>query len=257
MSESQSSTLLQTKFHRPPLVAGLLPRPQLLALLDQGETCTLTLVVAPPGAGKTSLVCQWLEMRAAPAAWLQLDANDGDPAVFFTYIAHAVRRSVPEFGSETLILLQSVRLPPLAVVVNTLSNEFDQLRLETPFWLILDDYHLVHNPEIDQALASLLLRPPRGFHLLVMSRQTPAWPLGRLRVENRLREVGAADLRFTHAETRCICDCMRSQPKAPAWRCTSKADGRVGHRSAIGRAGAAAEHRCTKLAWPLQRVRGQ
>ena len=201
MNDSHSSTLLQTKFHRPPLVAGLLQRPQLLALLDQGETCTLTLVVAPAGAGKTSLVSQWLAMRAAPTAWLQLDANDGEPAVLFTYIVHALRRSVPEFGSETLLLLQSVHLPPLTVVVNTLSNEFDQLRLETPFWLVLDDYNLVQNAEIDQALASLLLRPPRGFHLLVMSRQTPAWPLGRLRVENRLCAVGAADLRFSPTET--------------------------------------------------------
>lgn len=195
------SSILQTKLHPPLHASGLMRRPRLLTRLDQGQTCTLTLVVAPAGSGKTSLVSQWLEERALRAAWLQLDANDGEPSVLFTYIVHAMRRVIPGFGNETQILLQSARMPPLSVVSHTLSNDISYLGLDAPLLLILDDYHMVQNPDIDRALADLMARPPRGFRVLVMSRQAPSWPLGKLRIENRLCEVGASDLRFTPEET--------------------------------------------------------
>ena len=201
MEFSQVHTVLQTKLHRPRLVSSLVPRQRLLPLLDQVSACTLTLVVAPAGSGKTSLVCQWLEDRALPAAWLQLDDNDSDPSVLFTYIVHAMRHLAPDFGVETENLLKSSLFPPLKVVVNTLSNEIEQLGLDKPALLILDDYHLVRNPKIDQALADLVSLPPRGWHLVIISRQRPPWSLGKLRIENRLLEVGAADLRFTQGET--------------------------------------------------------
>lgn len=194
-----ANPILQTKLRQPVLVAGLLPRPRLLALLDTAADCTLTLVAAPAGSGKTSLVCQWLEQRALPVAWLQLDANDSDPVLFFTYLVHALRRITPQFGHETEILLQSARLPPLTVLANTLSNEIEEM--SAPCTLVLDDYHLIRNPAIDHLLGDLVLRPPHGLHLIVLSRHAPAWPLARLRTTNRLVEVGTADLRFTKDET--------------------------------------------------------
>lgn len=194
-------TILHTKLRRPALAPGALPRLRLLARLDAAPHCTLTLVTAPAGSGKTSLVCQWLERCPLPAAWLQLDENDGDPAIFFNYVVHALRRIAPGFGAETEILLHSARLPPLPVLANTLRNELEQLSLQTPCLLALDDYHLVQNPALDRVLGELVLRPPHGFHLIVASRHAPPWPLGKLRLESRLLEVDAADLRFTEEET--------------------------------------------------------
>ena len=175
MEHSQSSTLLQTKFHRPPLVAGLMPRPPLLALLDQGETCTLTLVVAPAGAGKTSLVCQWLEERAAPAAWLQLDANDGEPALLFTYIVHALRRSVlralllaraAEHQAAIELLTGGLRLTAAAGFVRTYVELGPGLA---------DLLRAIDEPELDGCVASILAAfpnnqpPPRAPSLLLDS----------------------------------------------------------------------------------------
>ena len=197
--QPSANVILQTKLRRPPLSAGLLTRPRLLARLDGITACTLTLVTAPAGWGKTSLVCQWLEARGLPAAWLQLDAGDGDPSLFFSYLVYALRQLEPQFGAETEILLRSAAPPP-AVLANALSNELDQMQRAAPCLLVLDDYHLVQNSEIDRALARLLQRPPRDFHLIVLSRQPPAWSLGRLRLQDRLLEVGVTDLRFTREE---------------------------------------------------------
>jgi len=201
MTPGRENSIQQTKLYRPFGTAGLLPRPRLLALLDAGRSGTLTLVVSPPGSGKSSLVSQWLDERAINAAWLQLDTGDGEPAKFIGYVVHALRTVAPDFGAETLLLLRSARLPPLDVVTTTLSNELHELGETSPCLLVLDDYHLVQNPAIDQIMAGLVIRPPQGFRLLIISRRTPAWPLGRLRIEKRLHEIGAADLRFTREET--------------------------------------------------------
>ena len=201
MIPGRDNSIQQTKLHRLFGAPGLLPRPRLLTLLDAGRQTTLTLVVSPPGSGKSSLVNQWLDDRAIGAAWLQLDTGDSEPARFFAYIVHALRTVAPDFGVETLLLLRGARLPPLDVVTTTLSNELHQLGEVNPFLLVLDDYHLVQNPAIDQVMASLVTRPPQGFRLLIMSRRAPAWPLGRLRIEKRLHEIGTADLRFTREET--------------------------------------------------------
>ncbi len=198
---SQDNSIQQTKLYRPFGTAGLLARPRLLDLLDAGRHGTLTLVVSPPGSGKSSLVSQWLDDRAIDAAWLQLDAGDSEPAKFIAYVVHALRTIAPDFGVETLLLLRSARLPPLDVVTTTLSNELHELGETSPCLLVLDDYHMVKNPAIDQVMAGLVTRPPQGFRLLIISRRTPAWPLGRLRIEKRLHEIGAADLRFTREET--------------------------------------------------------
>lgn len=196
-----TNTILQTKLRCPPLASGLLNRPRLLARLDGGAGCTLTLVAAAAGSGKTSLVRQWIERQTTAVAWLQLDANDSDPTLFFTYMVHALRRIAPQFGIETEMLLHGSPLPPLPVIVQTLSNEIDQLGQTAPCLLVLDDYHLVQNAEIESACAELVLRPPAGFRLLVISRQAPGWPLSRLRLENRLLLLNTDDLRFTADET--------------------------------------------------------
>jgi len=195
-----ANVILQTKLRRPPLVAGLLGRPRLLARLDDATACTLTLVTAPAGWGKTSLVSHWLAERGLPAAWLQLDTGDGNPSLFFSYLVNALRQLEPQFGTETEILLRSAMLPPVAVLTNTLNNEIDQMQRAAPCLLVLDDYHLVQSQEIDRALTRLVQHPPRDFHLIVLSRQQPNWSLSRLRLQDRLLEMGVADLRFTREE---------------------------------------------------------
>ncbi len=191
----------QTKLHRPSRTVGLLQRPRLLTMLDAASHSTLTLIVSSPGSGKSSLVNQWLDERGIVAAWLQLDSGDSDPARYLTYVVYALRSIAPDFGAETLLLLRSTRLPPLELITTTLSNELHELGSATPFLLVLDDYHLVQNPDIDRVMASLAARPPQGFHVLIMTRQAPSWPLGRLRIEKRLCVIGAAELRFTQEET--------------------------------------------------------
>ncbi len=198
--------LLSTKLTPPPARARLVARPRLAARLAEGLSRPLTLIAAPAGFGKTTLLASWLAeppgQPAAPGplrvAWLSLDADDNDPARFFSYLAAALGRAHPALGATALALLQMPQPPPLESILTTLIN--DMGALDAALALALDDYHAISNHAIHAALAFLIERLPAPAHLFLLTRADPPLPLARMRARDQLAELRANDLRFTPDE---------------------------------------------------------
>ena len=198
--------LLAPKLQPPRLHSTLVRRQRLLSLLDAGRERKLTLLSAPAGFGKTTLVRQWLadaETRgSAPAiAWLALDAGDNDPLRFWRYIVAACRAFGPELGTQSLALLDApiALKSPLDMILTALVNELAQLTRECV--LVLEDYHLITTPQIHDSVALLLEHLPPRLHLLIISRTQPPLPLPRMAAAGELTTVEAPELRFSNAET--------------------------------------------------------
>ncbi|MCW2633279.1 MAG: ATP-dependent transcriptional regulator, MalT-like, LuxR family, partial [Pseudonocardia sp.] len=173
--------LLETKIHVPRRRRALVPRPRLSQRLSRGAESALTLVSAPAGFGKTTLLAEWL--AAAPAdgptvAWLSLDQRDNDPATFWTYLVAALRTAADGVGAGALSLLQSPHAPVDAVLA-TLLNDLDVLPGDVV--LVLDDYHLIDASDIQDGMAFLLAHLPPQLHLVIAGRADPALPLARMR----------------------------------------------------------------------------
>ena len=200
--------ILKTKLHRPRLTHDLIVRTRLIELLNQGTDRQITLVCAPAGFGKTTLVTTWLDQMAAkkgekagylPSAWLSLDENDSDLIIFLRYFISALRTVFTDTCPETMALLQAQREPPQAVLGTTLSNELEGLPGEV--LLVLDDYHTIHNMEVHNLLKELTLHWPKPLHLVLISRISPPIQLDRYRAIGMINEIRTRDLRFTHEET--------------------------------------------------------
>ncbi len=192
--------LLATKLHVPRRPRSLVARPRLSERLSRGAESALTLVSAPAGFGKTTLLAQWL--AAAPAdgrsvAWLSLDQRDNDPELFWTYLVGALKTAAQGAGASTLSLLQSPQ-PPAEAGLATLLNDLDALSDDVV--LVLDDYHVIEARGVQDGMAFLLEHLPPQIHLVIASRADPALPLARLRGRGELVEIRAADLRFTPNE---------------------------------------------------------
>jgi len=198
--------LLQTKLYIPRLRPSLVPRPRLIKTLNQGLTGKLTLISAPAGFGKTTLISSWVDAlqteRSAPSSaqltWLSLDENDSELARFLAYVIAALQRVDPHIGESALPLLQASPLPVPSVLTSLLNDIAEQ---PDALMLVLDDYHAVDSRPIDEALTFLLDNLPPQLHLVITSREDPNLPLARLRVRGWLTELRAADLRFTVGET--------------------------------------------------------
>ncbi len=192
--------LLQTKLFVPRLRRTLVARPRLNERLSRTAESRLTLISAPAGFGKTTLLAEWLATAAArgrSVAWLSLDENDSRPAVFWTYLTTALQTVVPGVGADVLPLLQSPQ-PNVETILATILNELSAVSRDVD--LVLDDYHLVDGPEVGAGMAYLLEHLPPRVHLVISTRADPALPLARLRARGELVEVRAADLRFTPEE---------------------------------------------------------
>ncbi|MEZ4834342.1 MAG: hypothetical protein R2873_20540 [Caldilineaceae bacterium] len=150
------------------------------------------------GFGKTTLVTAWNATSPRPSAWLALDEEDSDATRFFAYFVSALRTVTPHLGESVLKALQSAQATPLDSLLTALVNEI--AAVPEPFVLVLDDYHLVDNSAIDDALAFLLDHMPPQMHLIITTREDPRLPLSRLRARGQLTEIRAADLRFTEDE---------------------------------------------------------
>jgi LuxR family transcriptional regulator, maltose regulon positive regulatory protein len=195
------SPLLETKLYLPRWRRGLVPRPRLSERLNRGAEATLTLVSAPAGFGKTTLLAEWL--ASAPAgdrstAWLSLDQRDNHPASFWGYLIAALQTAAPEVGVSALALLRSPLPPPIDTVLTTLLNELGAL--SNDLVLVLDDYHLIDSRDIQEGMAFLLDHLPPRVHLVIASRADPPLPLARLRARGELVEIRAANLLFTPDE---------------------------------------------------------
>ena len=192
--------LLETKLQVPRRRRDLVARPRLSERLSRGAESALTLVSAPAGFGKTTLLADWLATTAAKgrsAAWLSLDQRDNDPALFWTYLVAALKTAAPGVGADALSLLQSPQ-PPIEAVVATLLNDLSAISNDVV--LVLDDYHLIDAREVQDGMAFLLEHLPPQIHLVIAGRADPALPLARLRGRGELIEIRAADLRFTPEE---------------------------------------------------------
>lgn len=200
-----ANPLLQTKLYIPSTRASLVPRVRLIQKLNVGIgklpssfTRKLSLISAPAGFGKTTLLAEWLTQQEQPAAWVSLDEDDSGPQQFFSYLALAVQK-LDGVGQSLSALLQSPQAIPAKSLIMAFIN--DVTSTSSPFLLILDDYHLITSAEIDLALAFLLDHMPPQMHLMLTCRRDPGFPLSRLRAQDQMTEIRAADLRFTVAET--------------------------------------------------------
>lgn len=193
--------LLQTKLHIPFNRRELVDRTHLINRLSFHSTRRLTLITAPAGFGKTTLATDWLAAQRKTVAWVSLDENDNDPLRFFRYIITALNRAEgSDFGRAMLDMLESSESVSLQILQVMLVNALVQL--QSDLILALDDYHLVHNAEIDDALSFLLNNLPPQLHVVLISRTEPRLPLSKLRAMNQLTELGVLDLRFSLDETR-------------------------------------------------------
>ncbi|MBI1277591.1 MAG: hypothetical protein GC179_05645 [Anaerolineaceae bacterium] len=198
-----AADILRTKLTPPPVRADLVLRPRLTQLFSASLEHPLTLICAPAGYGKTTLLGEWIVSdagRAIPVAWLSLDEDDNDPVRFLTYLISAVA-SVNDIDLvEMLSLLRSPQpLPPKAVLTALISRLED---FPQHFILVLDDYHLIAAAPIHEALTFLLDHLPARMRLIMTSREDPLLPLARLRGRGQLAEIRADDLRFTPDEAK-------------------------------------------------------
>ena len=190
--------VLATKLFVPPLQPNIVHRPRLIERLNEGLHRQLTLVSAPAGFGKTTLVSEWLAGCGQRAAWLSLDEKDNDPAGFLAYFVAALRTISRNIGDGVLGALQSPGSLPVESILTTLLNEITAV--PDDFILVLDDYHVVVARPIDDALAFLVEHLPPRMRLVIATREDPQLPLARFRARGQLTELRAADLRFTTAE---------------------------------------------------------
>lgn len=200
-----SPELLQTKLHAPQLRPAAVQRPRLTMLLDRADA-RLTLISAPAGFGKTTLVAGWAAASPEPVAWLSLDEGDNDPALFLRYLLAAVEGLCPGATDEPRALLRLSSAAPTAAVLTSLINQLS-LRAShargadaRPVTLVLDDYHCVVAQPVHDVVTFLLDHLPPALRLIVTTRADPPLPLARLRARDQLVEVRADDLRFTPRE---------------------------------------------------------
>jgi LuxR family maltose regulon positive regulatory protein len=191
--------ILRAKLYVPRYRANAVPRSRLHELLDEGARHDLTVVSAPAGFGKTTLLADWSQRSELPVAWVSLDERDDDPARFLLYLIAAIETIHDDFGTTTRAFLGSLQSQEeLEPVLTALSNEI--LELPRDFVLVLDDYHSIRSETIHDALAFLLDHWPPPMHLVIAGRTSPPLPLPRLRARGRLIELGPPDLRFTQEE---------------------------------------------------------
>ena len=193
-----STPILTTKLYVPPPRPHAVLRPRLTGRLNEGLPRKLTLISAPAGFGKTTLLGEWVAGCERLAAWLSLDEADSDPTRFLAYLVAALQTIAPNIAEGVLGMLRSPQPPPTEAVLTTLLNE--TATIEDDLALVLDDYHVIDARAVDDALAFVLEHLPPRMHLIISTREDPNLPLARLRARGQLGELRAADLRFTPSE---------------------------------------------------------
>jgi LuxR family transcriptional regulator, maltose regulon positive regulatory protein len=190
--------ILSTKLYVPPPRPSAIDRPRLRDRLNEGMQRKLTLIAAPAGFGKTTLVSGWAADGGWPVAWLSLDQGDSEPTRFLTYLVAALQTIDSGLGERASVILRSAGPAPDESALTTLIN--DVASVPDDFILALDDYHAIDSPQIDDAVTFLIEHLPPPMHLAIVTREDPRLPLARLRARGQLTELRAPDLRFTHTE---------------------------------------------------------
>jgi LuxR family transcriptional regulator, maltose regulon positive regulatory protein len=190
--------LIRTKLHLPFTQPGLVSRPRLQEQIKHGLCGPLTLITAPAGFGKTTLVATSIAGCGMPMAWLSLDKDDNQVERFLNYLIAALQYADNSIGNEAAQLITGTSQAPSEAVLISLINDLDRGTGEVA--LVLDDYQFIKNPAVHAAVAFFLEHCPTAFHLLIATRSDPPWPLARLRARNQVVELRADDLRFTGVE---------------------------------------------------------
>ncbi len=201
--------LLQSKFLIPPVRTDWIRRPRLVARIDAGlrEGAQFTLVSAPAGFGKTTLMSAWVWQSERPVAWLSLDESDNDLVRFLSYFIAALQRLDDRIGADVQSALDASAAPHLETMLTMLVNDINAS--EESFTLALDDYHLITSECVHDALEFLVENLPPPMHLAVVGRVDPPLSLPHLRVGGRMTEIRSEDLRFTPEEAGAFLnDCM-------------------------------------------------
>jgi LuxR family maltose regulon positive regulatory protein len=168
--------------------------------LQASSNQKLTLISAPAGFGKTTLVGEWITYSKQPVAWVSLDAGDNDPTRFWSYFIAALQTRENDLGRDALAMLQSPEPAPIMVILTHLIN--DVAAFPGSFYLVLDDYQVIRARSIQESLFFFIEHMPAQMHLVILSRSDPALPLARLRARNQLHEIHSDVLRFTLEEAR-------------------------------------------------------
>jgi LuxR family maltose regulon positive regulatory protein len=190
--------LLTTKLRRPPLRSKIVSRPELIERLDSGLHRKLSLVSAPAGFGKTTLLSEWAARSRSSVAWVTLDKADGDPARFWAYVVAALQTVDIYLGDVVHYTFPSPRVPPVESLLTPLLNQLAEV--PDPFALVLDDYHTIDAQPIHEGLTFLLAHLPPQMHLVIATRVDPPLPIARLRGRGELTGLYQADLRFKPEE---------------------------------------------------------
>jgi LuxR family maltose regulon positive regulatory protein len=193
------SPLLETKFFVPSPRPEYVVRPRLLDKLQAGLNHKLTIVSAPAGYGKTTLISNWIHENDLKVGWLSLDERDNSSEIFLRYLVHALRKVTPDVGDSALDALQDspkayIDESVITFLLNELALSVDSLAL------VLDDYHFIHSQFVDQALNFIVDHQPPALHLFIATRIDPPLPLARWRASGELNEIRTDDLRFTIEE---------------------------------------------------------
>lgn len=202
MNESKlfnTSTILKTKLYPPPLTPDLVPRVGLLERLEQEHERPLTIISAPAGYGKSILASMWLEASGLPGAWVSLDDADNDLHTFVSYLLAAIETASPQTSFQTRELLSNFSAPSVAMLALNLLEDLDQV--DTPFIIVLDDIHEIHQESVFSFLEALLKRPSPVMHLVLVGRQDPPLPIASWRAYRQITEIRQYDLRFVSSET--------------------------------------------------------
>jgi LuxR family maltose regulon positive regulatory protein len=190
--------LLTSKFYFPPHRQNLVQRSHLLESLDAGLGGKLTLVSAPAGFGKTTIVSEWIQYCGHPTAWLSLDKNDNDLSRFLIYFIVALQRIDSEIGVDVQAALQESLSPHFEILLTRLISEME--RLPDKSIIVLDDYHLIHSKAVHDVINFLIEYLPPTTHLVISGRTDPPLPISRLRVQGEVNELRTPQLRFTRKE---------------------------------------------------------
>ena len=193
-----TTDLLASKLYFPPHRQDLVQRPRLLESLDAGLRGKVTLVSAPAGFGKTTIVSEWIRNCGHPTAWLSLDRNDNDLSRFLIYLIAALQRIKPGIGADVQAVLEESLPPHVEILLTRLIREME--RLPGKSIIVIDDYHLIDSKPVHDVINFMIEYLPSTIHLVITGRADPPLPISRLRVQGELNEVRTSQLRFTKKE---------------------------------------------------------
>jgi LuxR family maltose regulon positive regulatory protein len=195
-----STPLLTTKLYIPTPRKNLVARPRLIEQLNSGQERRLTLISAPAGFGKTTLLSEWIQSNDESFAWLSLDEGDNNLNRFLSYLIAALEQIDDSIGDGVSPLLEATGDPPVEPLITMLINNI--VSMEVEFCLVLDDYHLITNQTIHQAINFFLEHFPPNAHLIISGRVDPPINISRMRARHQMTEVRPNDLRFIESEGR-------------------------------------------------------